>query len=312
MRDREERAASLALRDGGPAPVRRAIDWYRRHDRLHTGDEIAMATNALAAYDADIADGKDALLLCDTKEMADALNRRIHSEVVAPKTPTIGVACGHRVAVGDLIISRRNDPTIPVLAATRNEPAADPVRNGNRWHVYAIDSQNNRIAARRLDDGARAVFESDYLREQITYGYAVTVHSAQGVTADTPHGLLSENTTRAMLYVAITRGRESNAAYLYQRTTGEADHQHREREDSHMARRGGSREAANLMRKIVAAATNRPAPLTMSLAPPSANTFPNWLSRWSTSAPKQLRAGTRTMRNGGSGWKPPCQEMSVG
>jgi ATP-dependent exoDNAse (exonuclease V) alpha subunit len=61
MRDREERAASLALRDGGPAPLRRAIDWYRTHDRLHTGDQIAMATDAVAAYRADTTAGKDAL-----------------------------------------------------------------------------------------------------------------------------------------------------------------------------------------------------------------------------------------------------------
>jgi hypothetical protein len=50
MHDPEERAASLAVRDGGPAPVRRAIGWYRTHDRLHTGDQIAMATDALTAY----------------------------------------------------------------------------------------------------------------------------------------------------------------------------------------------------------------------------------------------------------------------
>ena len=66
MRDPAERAASLALRDGGPAPVRRAIDWYRTHDRLHTGDPIAMAHDALFAYWADTAAGKDALLVCDT------------------------------------------------------------------------------------------------------------------------------------------------------------------------------------------------------------------------------------------------------
>ena len=36
MRDPQERSASLALRDGGPAPVRRAVEWYRSHDRLHT------------------------------------------------------------------------------------------------------------------------------------------------------------------------------------------------------------------------------------------------------------------------------------
>jgi hypothetical protein len=252
MHDREERAASLALRDGGPAVVRRAIEWYRKHDRLHTGDQIAMAADALAAFKTDTSAGKDALLLCDTTEMADALNRRIHANTIDPKAPTIGVARGQRVAVGDLIISRRNDPTIPVLDATRNKAAADPVRNGSRWRVHAVDSENGRIAARRLDDEARAVFTGDYLREQVTYGYAVTVHSAQGVTADTTHAVLGENATRALLYVAITRGRESNSAYLCQRTVGENDHQHRAGDDVHVARRGNNREAAQLLRNIIA------------------------------------------------------------
>src|SRR3954468_8331943 len=74
--------------------------------------------------------------------MADALNRRIHHDTIDPTAPTIAAARGQRVALGDLIISRRNDPTIPVLDATRNEPAADPVRNGNRWRVYAIHPPN--------------------------------------------------------------------------------------------------------------------------------------------------------------------------
>jgi hypothetical protein len=88
------------------------------------------------------------------------------------------------------------------------------VRNGNRWRVIAVDTEHNRIAARRLEDGARAAFSGDYLRQHITHGYAVTVHSAQGATADTTHAVLGENTTRAMLYAAMTRGRESNSAYL--------------------------------------------------------------------------------------------------
>ncbi len=47
-------------------------------DRLYTGDPITMAIDALHAYQADRAAGKDALLVCDTWEMADALNRRLN------------------------------------------------------------------------------------------------------------------------------------------------------------------------------------------------------------------------------------------
>ena len=57
MRDPDERTASLALRDGDQASVRRAIDWYRSHDRLHCGDAVTMAADALDAYQADQSKG---------------------------------------------------------------------------------------------------------------------------------------------------------------------------------------------------------------------------------------------------------------
>ncbi len=73
--------------------------------------------------------------------------------------------------------------------------------------MAAVDADRNRIAARRLSDGARAIFDGDYVRAHITHGYAVTVHAAQAVTADTSHAVLGENTSRAALYVAMTPGR---------------------------------------------------------------------------------------------------------
>ena len=155
--------------------------------------------------------------MCDTKEMADALNQRIHDETIDADAPTVTAARGQRIAVGDLIISRRNDPSIGVFDATDIHKPADPVRNGNRWHVYAVDTDNHRIAGRRLDDGARAAFSGDYLRQHITHGYAVTVHTAQGVTAEVTHAVLGENTTRALLYVAMTRGHDTNQAEIEDR-----------------------------------------------------------------------------------------------
>ena len=40
--------------------------------------------------------------------------------------------------------------------------------------------------------------------------------------------MLADTATRNLAYVALTRGRASNHAYLYQRTVGEGDHQHRD------------------------------------------------------------------------------------
>ena len=134
-----------------------------------------------------------------------------------------------------------------------HQRAEDPVRNGQRWHVFAVDPDHNRIAARRLEDGARTVFSGDYLREHIIHGYAVTVHSAQGVTADVTHAVLGEGASRNLLYVAMTRGRESNTAYLYERLAGEGDHEHAQPTPGvHVARRGSGREADQLVRAIIA------------------------------------------------------------
>ena len=189
--------------------------------------------------------------MCDTREMCDALNGRIHGDTDRADAPTVTGARGQRIGVGDLIISRRNDASIAVVHPTDKDKAVDLVRNGNRWRVAAVDAETNRLAAERLGDRARVVFEGDYLREHVSLGYAVTVHSAQGVTADTTHAVLGENTTRSMLYVAMTRGRDTNTAYLYERV---AEHEYGADapDDVHIMRRGSSRHAGQLMRSIIA------------------------------------------------------------
>jgi hypothetical protein len=58
--------------------------------------------------------------------------------------------------------------------------------------VAGIDHHTNRLAAERLTDQARVVFEDDYLKVHVTLGYAATVHSAQGVIADSSYGILGE------------------------------------------------------------------------------------------------------------------------
>ncbi|GAB7071515.1 MobF family relaxase [Mycolicibacterium hodleri] len=250
MRNPEERAASLALRNGEPEAVGRAVDWYRDHDRLRCGDQIAMATDALDGYRKDVAVGKDALLLCDTTEMADALNRRIHDDTIPAGAPSVIATRGQRIAAGDLILSRRNDPAVDVRRADDHDAAADPVRNGDRWRVAAVDPSSNRIAAERLSDHAGAVFDADYVREHVTHGYASTVHSAQGVTADATHAVLGENTSRSLLYVAMTRARDANTAYLYERAT-EQEYRPTTDDGPHVLQRGTNFQAGQLARAII-------------------------------------------------------------
>ena len=255
MADPEERDASLAIRALRGNRLRTAVKWYRDKGRLHSGDPIAMAADAFDAYLTDSAAGKDALLVCDTWEIADAINLRLHHKL-AKVGPSLTVTRDQAVGVGDIIMTRRNDATVTVYPHNEHlGDKTDQVRNGNRWRVATIDLDTNRIAAERLSDGARAVFDGDYLKQHVTLGYATTVHSAQGVTADSCYAVLGEGSSRAMAYVAMTRGRHNNEAFLYQRLTDERDHEHSRLtfgQATHAARRSNKYSAAQHFRTILA------------------------------------------------------------
>lgn len=53
-----------------------------------------------------------------------------------------------------------------------------------------------------------------YVAQHVDLGYAVTAHRAQGITVDTAHAVIGSATTRESLYVAMTRGRDTNTAYV--------------------------------------------------------------------------------------------------
>jgi hypothetical protein len=50
--------------------------------------------------------------------------------------------------------------------------------------------------------------------QSVDLGYAVTAHRAQGMTVDSSHVVVSGSTTRENLYVSMTRGRDTNTAYV--------------------------------------------------------------------------------------------------
>ena len=59
------------------------------------------------------------------------------------------------------------------------------------------------------------------MRASTGLGYATTIHAAQGVSADTMHGLLTGQESRQQLYTMLTRGRHAN--HLYLQVVGDGD-----------------------------------------------------------------------------------------
>jgi hypothetical protein len=112
-----------------------------------------------------------------------------------------------------VIITRSNDRWLRLTAT-------DWVKNGDRWTITRIGRRGDLTVRRNLSH--RTVrLPIDYVRTSTGLGYATTIHSAQGVSADTQHGLLIGQESRQQLYTMLTRGRHGN--HLYLQVVGDGD-----------------------------------------------------------------------------------------
>jgi len=203
-----EKTASLELRLGNPA----IIDTYNRQGRIHEGDTEQMRQAAYQAWLADTQAGYQTILIADDRSTVTELNRQArHDRIIAglvDPTRDTRLAEDTRASVGDIIITRRNDRR---LIAGRT----GWVRNGDRWTITRIHGDGS-IAVRRVGHtrGATVVLPAPYVDEHVDLGYAITAYRAQGITVDTSHAVITTHTPRENLYVALTRGRDSNTAYV--------------------------------------------------------------------------------------------------
>lgn len=170
-----------------------------------------MIEAAYTAWRTDMLGGKSSVLVADSNESVLALNERARAELILDGTVNarreVELHNGQRAAAGDTVITRHNDRR---LRAGRGW-----VRNGNRWTVTEVRDDGS-LTLRRVGQrwGGSVVIPADYAAEHVELGYAITSYRTQGVTVDTAHVLADATTARENFYVAMTRGAESNRAYL--------------------------------------------------------------------------------------------------
>jgi hypothetical protein len=176
-----EAQASLTLREGDPS----ALGFYLDHARVHVGDIATTTEDAFNAWVSDRAVGLDAIMIAPTRELVAELNRRArdHRRDGARAGREVRLGDGNRASVGDMIITRRNDRRLR-LSAT------DWVKNGDRWMITYIDKHGD-LTVRHTRSHLIVRLPSDYVPTSTGLGYATTIHAAQGVSADTMHGLLT-------------------------------------------------------------------------------------------------------------------------
>jgi hypothetical protein len=112
-----------------------------------------------------------------------------------------------------VIITRTNDRRLRL-------GANDWVKNGDRWTVTHVGERGD-LAVRHNRSNLTTRLPADYVRTSTGLGYAITIHAAQGVTADTMHGLVTGQESRQQLYTMLTRGRVAN--HLYLQVVGDGD-----------------------------------------------------------------------------------------
>ncbi|ACZ31353.1 TrwC relaxase [Xylanimonas cellulosilytica DSM 15894] len=203
-----EKDASLALRSGEVE----VIDTYIARGRVRAGTGTEMVDAAYAAWRADIRAGRRTLLVTDSADHVRELNARARAERILDGDTLpdreVSLADDAAASVGDLVITRRNDRAL-------RTPRGGWVRNGDRWRIIDVHRSGD-VEVRRegYTYGAAVVLPTEYVAQHLDLGYAVTAYRAQGMTVDTCHVVVAPGATRENLYVAMTRGRDANTAYV--------------------------------------------------------------------------------------------------
>jgi hypothetical protein len=139
----------------------------------------------------------------------------------------VPVASGATAGVGDQVVTRHND--------RRLSTGRQWVRNGDTWTVTGVDPDGS-MTVSRIESSSQVLLPAAYVSEHVELGYATTAHRAQGRTVDTAHAMVSPTTTREVLYVMATRGREVNRLYVDTHYDPEPETSHGQTGEPHTAK----------------------------------------------------------------------------
>lgn len=203
-----EGQASLQLREGNID----AVDLYTAHGRIKHGEFTDMIENAYAAWADEEREGKSSILIAPDNDTVATLNERAHAALVesgrVDAEHTVALSDGLTAGRGDIIIARKNNRNL-------TDSNGEYLRNGALLQITKRPHRDGTITACRVDTGAAINLNAVYLATSAELGYATTAHRSQGITVDTSHIVLTQGClTRELFYVGMTRGRNSNTAYV--------------------------------------------------------------------------------------------------
>ena len=196
--DPNERAALDALRDN---EVDQALADLLRSGRLTVADNSDTVRAALVAdwYRAD-ASGQHAVMIAAHRTDVADLNDRARHHLIADGRlgPAIWRNDTTEFSIGDRVVAHRNRYDLGLI-------------NGDRGTVTGATPESVTV---RLDRSATVDAPNSYIDDgQLSHGYAVTVHKAQGMTCDAAYLLGDDGLFNELGYTGLSRGRRENHLY---------------------------------------------------------------------------------------------------
>jgi len=202
-------AASLALRRG----ERAAAAAYAAHGRLDTVHPALVADRVARIHEVQAGAGNTVAITTASAGTARDVNVAIQRRRNPRRAgPSIVLADGTSAYVGDRVATRRNDRTVT--------DGGTAVRNRHTWEVEAVGDDGSLVVSHPTRGRVR--LPAGYAARHVELGWAVTGYGNQGDTTD--HGIcvVEPSSTRAGVYVGMTRGRGRNVGLVVD-ATGLAD-----------------------------------------------------------------------------------------
>ena len=199
VRRQQESWQRDATKDLASGRTAEALQSYREHDAIQPAPTRAQAREELIdRWDKDRLQNPEAsrIILVHTNDERHALNREARERLKLAgeleEDISLKLEIGDRdFAVGDRVMILKNDRGLDV-------------KNGMLGELTQVSQTRLSL---HLDDGRDVSFDlKDFAH--IDYGYAATIHKAQGVTVDNTHVLATPGLDRHSAYVALSRHRE--------------------------------------------------------------------------------------------------------
>lgn len=216
--------AAKALADMREGNIEGMREFERRGHLKDAGTRENAERLVAKGYVGDTLRGLKSLAIVPTNEQAARVSAQIREKLVElGRVQADGVQLGRDgnfAGVGDLVQARQNDWDTGLV-------------NRARYHVRQVNEDGS-LRVEREDTGKEVTIPRHYVDQHLQLGYAGTVHSGQGLSPDTVHGMDDGTMDVAGQYVTMSRGRlEATMNVVTQpeqagEATGETHERHRQ------------------------------------------------------------------------------------